>query len=270
MTRLVYVYAILPIASQAVTALQLGDVTGIDGGTVGSVAAGDLAAAVSEVSSEAFEAQTLNRLVQSMDWLGPRAAQHQQVNAVLFGQTDALAPLSFGTVYRDHAGVTSMLTDQQQPLAAALQRLRGRAEWVANLHRDIHQALATLEQHSAALRDLRSAIAGGAPGRAYLLARQVETVRRRELLALDGQAVAALDALRSGADATFAESLEAGSANGLLARLSILVPREAESIWLSIAEGYLQHWRPLGYELRLTGPWPPYRFSRLEAESLRA
>jgi hypothetical protein len=269
MTRLLYVYAILPATARAVRTLAQGGVTGIDGGTVGSVAAGDLAAAVSEVPSEEFEAEPLNRLVNSMDWLGPRAAQHQQVNAALFGETDALAPLSFGTVYRDRAGVTGVLTAQQQPLSAALQRLRGRAEWVASLHRDVNQALTTLEQHNAALRDLRSAIAGGAPGRAYLLARQVETVQRRELLALDGQAVAALDALRAGTDATFAESLEAGSVNGLLARLSILVPRTAESIWLSTAEGYRQHWLPLGYELRLTGPWPPYRFSRQEAELLR-
>jgi len=269
MTCLIYVYAILPATARAMATLARGGVTGIDGGVVGSVAAGDLAAAVSEVSSAEFEAEPLNRLVHSMDWLGPRAAQHQQVNAILFGETDALAPLSFGAVYRDRAGVSRMLTTQQQPLAAALQRLRGRAEWVASLQRDAKLALTSLEQQNAALRDLRSAIASGAPGRAYLLARQVETVQRRELLRLDGQAVAALDALIHGTDATYAESLEAGSANGLLARLSMLAPREAEPALLSTAESYRQQWLPLGYELRLTGPWPAYRFSRQEAELLR-
>lgn len=270
MTRLLYVYAIMPASAQAMTKLAREGVTGIDGGKVHSLAAGGLAAAVSEVSREDFEAEPLNRLVRSMDWLGPRATQHQQVNAVMFEKVDALVPLSFGTVYRDRAGVISMLTALQQPLGAALERLRGRGEWVASLQRDVEQTLKYLEEQNAAVRDLRSAIVAGAPGRAYLLARQVDTVQRRELLALDSQAVAALDALRSGTDAIFAENMAASAANGLLAQRSFLVQRQAEPTWLATVESYRQHWLPMGYELRLTGPWPPYRFSRQEAESLRA
>lgn len=269
MSSLLYLYAILPASAPALATLSRGEVAGIDGGTVRSIATDSLAAAVSDVASEEFEAEPLNRLIGSMDWLGPRAAQHQQVNALLFEVSDALLPLSFGTVYRDRAGVTDLLTARQQTLSAALARLRGRAEWVASLSRTMDVALRHLEEQNTALRDLRSAIAGGAPGRAYLLSRQVETVQRRELLAFDGQAIAALDALRPGTDATFAEALEAGPANGLLARLSVLIKREAEAAWLAAVESYRQQWLPRGYDLRVTGPWPPYRFSRQDAELLR-
>jgi hypothetical protein len=270
MSSLLYVYAILPADAPVVPALRRGAVHGIDGGIVTCVEAAGLAAAVSAVAPSAFEAEPLNLLVRDMDWLAPRAAAHQQVNALLLDQTDALIPLTFGTVYRTAARIVAMLETEREALTSCLERVRGKAEWVLSLQRQTEEALAALERQSDALREVRARIATGAPGRAYLLSRQLETIRQRELLSMDGRAVAALDDLLPTVGETFPERVGAGPEPGPLARLSVLVGRPHESGLLAAVAGYRQHWSGLGYDLRLTGPWPPYRFSTRGAELLSA
>jgi hypothetical protein len=267
---LLYVYAIVPAIAPARRTLDRATLQGIDGGLLHGVDAADLTAAVSDVAPADFEAEPLNRLVRQVDWLAPRAALHQQVNATLFGLTDAMIPLAFGTIYRDRAGIVTMLESEHQKLLSCLDRVGGKGEWVMSLQRQAETALATVDQHNPAVRDLRERIATGPPGRAYLLSRQIEAVRRRELLLQDGQAVAALDALAPGVEDAVTEPLDAGAENGLLARVSVLVRREQEPDWLAALEGYRQRWSDLGYDLRVTGPWPPYRFSRSALELLSA
>lgn len=264
MTALRYVYAILPAAAPAVALLREGNWTGIDAQPVQAIAAAGLVAAVSTVAASEYEQEPLNRLVTELDWLAPRAAQHQQVNALLFDQTDALLPLAFGTVYRDDDGIARMLQTSADALLARLTAVAGCAEWVITLRRETDQALAAVEAESDALRALRDQIAQGSPGRAYLLTRQVDAVRRRELLALDARALAALDTVLPLVRDLYREELAGDRADGLLARASLLLERRREAEWSTAFEAMRQAWSPAGYDWRITGPWPPYRFSSRE------
>jgi hypothetical protein len=45
-----------------------------------------------------------------------------------------------------------------------------------------------------------------------------------------------------------------------LARTSLLVRREDEGVLVERAADLARRWDERGYLLRLTGPWPPYRF----------
>lgn len=270
MSNFLYVYAILPSTSPAAEVLGAGAIQGIDDRVLTSVQAGGLVAAVSDVSPAEFEDGPLNELVRSMDWLAPRAARHQAVNATLFELTEAIIPLTFGTVYRTPERVCHMLECEHQLLNLCLERVRGKGEWVLSLYRTEQEALGTLERESAALLDLRRQIAAGAPGRAYLLARRLDTLRWQELLAQDGRALTALETLFPAVDNVFTETVPAGAENGLLARLSALVSRQRESALTVAADGYQSSWSERGYDLRVTGPWPPYRFGNTGAELLSA
>ncbi|MGI8915329.1 MAG: GvpL/GvpF family gas vesicle protein, partial [Chloroflexota bacterium] len=68
----------------------------------------------------------------------------------------------------------------------------------------------------------------------------------------------------------FTETVPAGAENGLLARLSALVSRQRESALTVAADGYQSSWSERGYDLRVTGPWLPYRFGNAGAELLSA
>lgn len=229
----------------------------------GDIAEGDLAAVTEEVPEAEFAEDPLNRNMSDMAWLAPRAARHQDVCAGLMESVDAVVPLAFGTVFVDETGVRAMLRERGEELRRRLEDVRGRAEWVAALLRDAARARAWLEQDGAsALAELRRRIDASPPGRGYLLARQLDEARRLGLLDLDGQAVAALhDAVELVAERAFREPLAEGAgATGMIARVSLLV-RRADDARLRLAFDELaESWRPRGYDLDVTGPWPAYRF----------
>lgn len=263
--RLVYVYGVLEAAGGLPP-----DLRGIDGGAVSLVQEGSLGAAVSQVPAAEFGESALNERLQDMAWLGPRAVAHQAVNAAIFGAGTALLPLSFGTVFHRVQGVHAMLRVGQARLLDALARVREHGEWVLSVRRDTARVLAGLEAHSPALAALDRDIQAGSTGRAYLLRRRQAGVRRQEMARLDREVAAAVsEALGGLARATFEEPLAetggAGQPAGVPRRLSLLVPWSGEDAFVAAVERLAATWRPRGYSLELSGPWPPYRFGGLSS-----
>lgn len=269
MAELVYLYAVLPAEAAAVLEGQA--LTGIDDGAVSLLTEGPLVAAVSPIAEAAFSAAALDANVRDLEWLGPRAAVHEAVNERLFAASAALLPLAFGTVYRDRAGVTRLLHAEQASLLQRLARVRGRGEWVVTIQRDPAAALVALDARSEVLARLRDQIAVATPGRAYLVQRQIEQARRSELPRQDAEAVRAiLGALESLAVQTYPEAVPADAGGTTLARLSLLVEREREAAWAAAVDEAMATWDAAGYALRVTGPWPPYRFCALPESTTNA
>jgi hypothetical protein len=237
---------------------------GIGGAPVGLVAEGPIAAVASAVPAEEFDEEPLNSRLRDLEWLSPRAAAHQAVNARLMELDDALLPLSFGSVYRDEASLRRVLESRADDFARRLEAVRGRAEWVVTLTRDQRGALASLERASAPLQRLREQIAASSPGRQYLLGRRLEDVRRQELANLDAEAVqSTVLALAETVERVYREPLAEGMVGGPIARASLLVPRAGEAEFLAEVERLDRIWSARGYSLAATGPWPPYRFGGL-------
>ena len=254
---LVYVYAIAH-ADGAPPA----DLRGMDEGVVRVERAAGLTAFVSDVPEDEFAEVPLNANIANMEWLAPRAIRHQEVNAGLAAAVDPLVPLSFGTVFRDRAGVERMLRERAAEVAPRLDALRGKAEWIAVVRRDETVALAALESASAVLRELRGQVEAAAPGRSYLIARRLDETRRQELRASDAGAVgAAVAALEGTGGRLFREPLVADAGGGVVARFSVLAGRGAGA---ELDRTRIGDWADRGYALELSGPWPAYRFATVD------
>ncbi len=256
---LVYVYAIAR-AGTAPTRLR-----GLDDAAVRTVAAGDLVAFVSDVAERDYAEEPLNAHIADMEWLTPRAVRHQEVNAALAAVCDPLVPLAFGTVFRDAARVTRMLSERAAELGRRFEALRGRSEWIAVVRRDRARALAAVESESGPLRALRSEIEAAPPGRGYLLARRLDETKRTELRASDAAAIVdATEAFERAQMRLFREPLVEDAGGGMLARFSVLARRDAGASLDGITAAYAKRWDARGYALELSGPWPAYRFSTVE------
>src|SRR6186997_1094831 len=109
MSTLRYVYGIVPATAAAV--VDPADIAGIDDARVRAIVDGALSAAYSEVDETEYGEAVLNERVRDLDWLAPRAAAHQSVNAKLLELTGVVLPLSFGALYRDDARVKEMLRE---------------------------------------------------------------------------------------------------------------------------------------------------------------
>jgi len=268
---LVYVYALVAAEAVESQAGQAAGLSGIEQEPVSFLVEGPLAAAVSDVDAADFDERPLNERVRDLQWLGPRAVSHQRVNAQLFERSEAVLPLAFGTVFRDDQGVRRLLREQRSDFLSRLDHVRGSAEWVLTVHRDDAAALASLEESSAAVRDLREQVAAGSPGRAYLLKRRLEDARRQELIKADAEIIQDIFAsLDRHVEDTFHETLPPSVENGPMARASVLVRRAVEGSFLHDLEQARAGWQERGYAVSATGPWPPYRFGGLEPASADA
>lgn len=248
---LVYLYAVAPAAAEAW--LSTNDLRGIAGGRVRAIRQARVVGAVSDVPADEFDQGPLDRNIADADWLAGHAAAHQDVNAVLLEAVGAVLPLAFGTIFRVEEGVRGVLQAHQRELTDGLAAVDGRVEWVVTLDRDREAAFEYLEH----TRDPSGTPAAG-EGRAYLLRRKAEVESADELRALDENARAQLlRALEGVAEHVTEEPLIEG---GPAARLTVLVRRDAQDVLGRAVEAYAAHWRDRGYEPRLAGPWPPYRY----------
>lgn len=268
--HLLYLYAIVPAVPAS--RLSASGLAGIGGRPVTLVVEGDLAGVVSPVPGAEFDEEPLNQRLRDLDWLAPRAAAHQEVNARLLERDDALLPLAFGSVYRDEASLRRRLRERATELGARLAIVRGRAEWVVTVARDEPRALAALEQGSETLQRLHREIAASAPGRSYLLTRRLGDARRQEMANRDALVVRELlEGLGPAVERVYRESLAAPATghptpSGPIARISLLVERTRQGAFLDEV-GRIEHvWQERGYQIGLTGPWPPYRFGGVPLE----
>ena len=250
MTELVYVYGVAATGSRVVT-------PGINGQPIRWIDEGQLAAAVSDVPAEEFDEEPLNAGLTDMNWLGPRAIAHQDVNQQLHEQSEALIPLAFGTVFRDDERVRALLRDQAAALGERLKRVRGRSEWVVAVQRVGPPDLGA----SAPLRALRAEIDAATPGRAHLLRRRLVELERDETRRLEAESVdGALATLGAVSDEVFVEPLPSDVVDRPLVRVSVLVRRSEEDRFVDAVDALQSG----SLRMLVTGPWPPYRFGGLE------
>lgn len=248
---LVYLYAIVP--SAAGPWLAANDVRGIGGSRVRAVAEHGVVGAVSDVPAREFDQEPLDSNVADSAWLAPHAAAHQDVNAALLDGVGAVLPLAFGTIFRADEGVQRVLHERERELAEALGAVAGRVEWVCTLDRDLRVASAYL-----ARTRLSRAGSGAGEGRSYLLRRKAEVEGTEEQRALDREARAGFrESLAAIAQEITDEPLIEG---GPAARCTVLIPRDAEDALRRAAMRFGERWSERGYEPRLAGPWPPYRY----------
>jgi gas vesicle protein GvpL/GvpF len=255
---LVYLYAITGLDGARVATSDT-----VEGDPLRTIEEGALVALVADVPAVAYEQAALDENVRDAAWLTPRAAAHQSVNATAHVTTGASLPVPFGTIFRSDDRVREMLRTRAVELAARLEAVRGRAEWVVGLHRDARRAAEHLSRARAAAGE-RESVAASA-GRRYLEQRKREGEVREDLRRLDREATGAADAaLRPSSDRAFEEPV-VEDAGDLIARTTYLVRRSADEDLRRSVDAFNETWQARGYELRATGPWPAYRSSGVTA-----
>jgi hypothetical protein len=242
-----YVYCVVP-AGAAV------DVEGLEGVAPGRpieiIRHADLGAVSSWVPLAQFGAEPLRRNLNDLDWLARTARAHQAVLERALA-TGPIVPLRLCTVFAGDEQVRAMLEREQETLADALARLRGREEWGVKLIAD--------------LAKVRPAEPEPASGRAYLERRSRERREQDDLRRLVTHAAeevhARLSERATAATLLRPQSRELSGRHGdMVLNGAYLVERARVDEFRAAAAEVAERQRELGLALELTGPWPPYNF----------
>lgn len=238
-------------------AQDLSSLAGVAGTAVRPVPAGGLTLLVSDVDLDEFGAEALARNLEDLDWLERAArAHHEVIDAAT--RLFPVLPMRLATVYSGEAVAVAAVRAHEDEFAAALDRVRGRAEWGVKAYQQ--------QKTFSAERPAVTAASGGhsRPGMAYLSRRRGELAARKEA---ERDTVASVRTLHAdlagrvaGAVLHAPQSPQlSGARTPMLLNASYLVemadgPAFTEAVTAAAGE------HP-DLRVELTGPWPPYSFA---------
>ncbi len=234
--------------------------TGIAGGMVGTIVAGDLAAVASPVDLADYGEDALRRNLEHLPWLEAAARAHHGVIAEA-AKAGAVVPLRLATVYRTEAGLAGMLVSNRADFQLAFDRFKGRSEWGVKAY----AAAATGRQASQATTELRSERGSGAQYLSQRKARLAASEQARKVAVASARDVHAM--LSSVSVATDLHQPQDPQLSGRRDRMimngSYLVDDQASGEFTAAVQNAAAGSPAL--QLELTGPWPPYSFATVGA-----
>lgn len=222
---------------------------------VQTIVEADVAAVVSNVMLDQFGDDTLRANLSDMHWVEHTARRHQQVLHEVIEQCTPI-PMRMCTVYRDEAGLRSMLARDHDALAAALRELDARLEWGVKVFR---------RGASASGVATGSSTLAASSGTAYLQTRLAERDAGAQLQADQGLACDRVhEQLCDTAVACRLNPLQrpevSGRGDAMVMNASYLVANEDGDLFGQRFATLRDESGQRGLELELTGPWPPYNF----------
>ena len=218
---------------------------------------GPLAAIAGEVPLAEFDEHVLPERLNDRTWVEEKARAHEDVLRA-FVDVAPVAPLRFGTIYRDVDDVRRLLDTRGESFAATLERVRGRVELGVKAWVDRPRSGRAVAGGEA------PAAAGG--GRAYL------ERRRSELAAARDASVRAAEVARAAHERLLAVAADGvvnrpqpreltGRRDDMLLNAAYLVERDDTALVAEVERLAAEH-ADAGVTFEVTGPWPPYNFAR--------
>lgn len=201
--------------------------------------------------------------LQTLSWVGARAAQHEAVVALAMTAATVL-PVKFGTIFRSVESLQKFMATHVAAIDQALDTLSDKAEWSVKAYlveAEVRHLIAaqepTIVQRRAALSD--------APGARYMQQKQIDALTDTAVdKALAQASQALLQALQSRAEASRALRCHASAVTGRAERMIfngsfLLSAQDLPDFRDALAE-HQAVYQTLGVTLELRGPWPPYNF----------
>lgn len=181
--------------------------------------------------------------------LAALARQHDAVVRAVFRHEPVL-PLRFGTVIRDEDAAVRLLDECHERARTWLDRVDGSREW------GVRARLASTPEQQP-----RPARPAGVSGAEYL------ALRAKQLTTVEQARQRRSDAVRRLHDALVPQAFDSafrGRAPGVLLDVAYLVPAGKESAFHATVEQFATEFGQDDMTVEITGPWPPYSFSRIE------
>lgn len=254
-----YVYAIARAGHPL-----LAEVEAVDGSAhLDAVDDGALTAFYTPVHLEDFSQAVIDARANDVEWLGAIGYRHQSVMAaVMRGGT--IIPLRAFTLFGSDAAVHEMLREGREAFLAALARLDGKQEWTLRVEFEPQRWSEALVARVNALRDLAAQIAVAPAGRAFLLRKKLDEEKKRASREAEQQVVGEIEraVVEALACDTVAESRTQRA--GAFPQINVLIERDEEARLQELRETLEARYGSEGVAVVVTGPWPPYSFTKGE------
>lgn len=190
---------------------------------------------------------------------------HEDVVDTLMKDT-TIVPFKFGTILRDEAAAAKMLLDEEEKFQQLLAKLTGKAEWGLKIYADRQELIRYTAQSEPRFRSMAEQREKLSKGAAYLFGRKMEEAVKGDaatrLAEISGGIFSELgkDAFEAKLNKTLPQQLT-GKKKEMILNAAYLVEQEAATPFCARGRRLREQHEPLGLELEVSGPWPPYSFT---------
>ena len=218
-------------------------------------AGGGLWLVAADAPLERYGEKPIEKGLQDLAWVSSVAVPHEAVIEHL-ARAGTVVPMKLFTLFNSDDRAVEHVARQRRRIDRLVERIEGREEWGLRVTIDELSALRKAQAEA-------GQVAGrGSPGAAFLLRKKKEQDAARELL----------DNARNRADALFEElSRKADEARRrppppgeigkrVLLDAAFLLRRGKIKAFQAAVRAQAKKLAAHGYQLTLTGPWPPYNF----------
>jgi hypothetical protein len=218
-------------------------------------AGGGLWLVVADAPLAQYGKEAVERSVKDLDWVSACAVAHERV-VDRFSSRLTLVPMKLFTLFTSDAAAAAHIARDRKRIARVLGRVAGRREWGLRVHWDEARARSAARASAG-----RQAVAGPA-GTEFLLRKRREQHEGRELAeAARAEAERIFRALAREADeARSRPPARADGASRLLLDAAFLVRAGRTRRFRAALARATAGLEDRGYDVSLSGPWPPYNF----------
>lgn len=254
-----YVYCILP-SSAGVSSLA-----GIDEQfPLALIVEGAIGALVSLVPLAEWSGVRLKQHLEDLGWVEEKTRRHEAIIEAAMKQSPVL-PFRFCTLFESPERVQEVLREHRATLQESLEYLRDKEEWGVKGFSDRLRLRQLLMELDPTLLRLSKELDGQPPGLAFFLRKQLESLvslkaeeREVELAQSVEEALQ-----RKVVDLVKSSPLSrkvTGRGQEMIVNLACLVPKEEVKGFLAMVARWNSAYEQEGFELVVSGPWPPYHF----------
>ncbi|WP_160724736.1 GvpL/GvpF family gas vesicle protein [Bacillus sp. USDA818B3_A] len=265
-TNFIYLYGV--ILTEELQNMAVPAIVGMDQKVVTIKAHNDLTAIVTLVQAVKFNQQQIDFQLKHPEWLKEHAFAHHEVITTLQHRFTIL-PMSFCTIFQSEENLETLLTEQYEVLLQKLLTLKGNQEWNLKLYCDKDKALAYVVDHNAAVINLRENLAAMPKGKQFLMKKKLEHLITSEMEVEQGKW---WEEMTEKLNPAINDSHLRGNwgkevterKDEMIVNCDFLVEKSKTETFLKIIDDIEKSVKPLGCSIQVTGPWPPYHFSKMD------
>jgi hypothetical protein len=268
-THSLYMYGV--IIAKELQLSELPSIMGIDQHNITMQIVKDIAAVITPVDAQGFSQQQIDLRLKDAEWLKEKAFHHHQLITAINEHLTVL-PMPFCTIFQNEENLAGLLSEQHDALLEKLSALQGKKEWNLKLFCLAEKALSYVIKNNAAVLELREKLSSMPKGKQFLMKKKLEHLISSEFeleqskwwkeIIEQLQTVVSEANLRQnwGKDVTERK-------DEMIANCDFLVDEKKTEQFLNKIEEIEYMFEVLGCTFHVTGPWPPYHFSKMTTET---
>lgn len=208
---------------------------------------------VADAPLDRYGAAAIERRLRDVEWVSGCAIAHEAL-VEHFLACDAVLPMKLFTLFSSDERALADLGARRSALEPILEAVRGRHEWGLRVLHDVERARRVLRERGAPPNP-------GGTGTDFLMRKKAERDAAKRAAGEGRERADELySALAARTSAAQRRDDAAGGPGKLVLDATFLVPATDEEDFRALVRERAAALEASGFELLLTGPWPPYHF----------